>query len=162
MIPENVQYIDGDIFAHMDDWDIMCHQVNCLGAFGRGIAYDISQKFPRVKQSYVNIVSLCNCKGELLGTTQLCAIGNGKYIANLFGQYDYGASNTKIYTDYNAFENALKILEGYAYSFNVNKIAFPFKIGCGLSNGDWQIIESYIFKFANSNKNFQIKIYKLE
>lgn len=161
MIPENVEYIDGDIFEHIDEWDMMCHQVNCLGAFGRGIAYTIANNFPRVKDAYMTLVSLCNQKKELLGTAQLCAIDNNKYIINLFGQYDYGASKNKIYTDYNAFENSLKILSGYADSFKLTRIAFPYKIGCGLANGDWQIIESYIFKLANSNKNLNIKIYKL-
>ena len=42
-------------------------------------------------------------------------------------------------------------------------VAFPYKIGCGLGNGDWNIIESMIAEFEEKYSNFiEVEIWKYE
>ena len=41
------------------DADIICHQVNCQGAMGAGVAKQIADKWPNVKKEYVKF---CNSK----------------------------------------------------------------------------------------------------
>ena len=162
MLPSNVQYLKGDIFSHTDKWDIMCHQTNCQGAFGRGIAATVASKYPRVKEAYVELVAMKDNKKDLLGTAQLCAIDNDKYIVNLFGQFNYGMQPNVVYTDYDAFDKALEMVANYAIGLGLNRIAFPYKIGCGLANGDWSTIESYIGKLGNKYKQLDIRIFILQ
>ena len=56
----------------------------------------------------------------------------------IFAQYDYGYGPRR-YTNYEAFacclENLNKLVPDYV------PIAFPYKIGCGLGGGDWDIIQ---------------------
>ena len=45
-----IQYYNGSIFDSKAD--ILCHQVNCQGAFGYGIAGQVKKLFPEVEQTY--------------------------------------------------------------------------------------------------------------
>ena len=45
-----IKYYEGDIFN--SSADIICHQVNCQGAFGRGMAGQVKKLFPEVEKSY--------------------------------------------------------------------------------------------------------------
>ena len=45
-----INYYDGDIFESKAD--VICHQVNCQGAFGRGMAGQVKKMFPEVEKTY--------------------------------------------------------------------------------------------------------------
>lgn len=45
-----IEYCNGDILD--SGADLICHQVNCQGAFGRGMAGAIRQRFPEVEKTY--------------------------------------------------------------------------------------------------------------
>lgn len=133
--------------------DVICQQVNCQGKMGSGLAREISLWFPEVKKAYF---AFCENKKpeDLLGKVCFVTINvknptnkeSEKVIfANLFGQLSYGRENT-VYTDYLALENAISILYHFC-SFNELSVALPVNIGCGLANGDWNIVKKIIEKY---------------
>lgn len=117
---------------------IILHQVNCKGVMGAGFALVIRRKFP---DCYSGYRKYCRENNNLLGKVYIYE--NDDYIIlNMFSQDDYGIN--KIQTDYNAMEIALKyIRELYPYEI----ITAPYKIGCGLAGGDWDIVSKLLEKY---------------
>lgn len=123
-----VTIVYGDIFE--SDADVICHQVNCKGKMGSGVAKQVREKYPLVYSLYHK---LCedNPGDKLLGTVLCC--GN---IANLFAQENYGYDG-KCYTDYEALRQCLSIVnERYAGQ----KVAIPYLMGCHRGGGDWGVV----------------------
>ena len=87
--------------------NLICHQVNCMGKFGKGIALQIRRKYPVVHRKYLKACTALT-PDELLGKVQVCRIGNGQSIVNVFSQYSYGYG--KQYTNYEAMREAISKL----------------------------------------------------
>lgn len=143
----------GDILQCTES--MIVHQTNCQGVMGSGLAKQIKDKYPEVYQTY-----LFHCKTNipqnLLGTSLICEANDGKYIANVFGQFSFGQG---LQTDYAALKNALKEVYAFALQNNLS-VAFPYKIGCGLGGGDWNIVFDIINEVFYGPVPFDI--YKLE
>ena len=122
--------------------DIICHQVNCQGVMGSGIAKQVREKFPSVYEAYISQCKKQSSK-ELLGGAQIVQANNITYIANLFGQNKYGYDG-KCYTDYKALESALFETAVWATINEKTKIAIPYKLGCARGGGDWNIVYEII------------------
>jgi O-acetyl-ADP-ribose deacetylase (regulator of RNase III) len=135
--------------------DIICHQVNCYGIMGAGLAKQIKSKYPEVFYEYLKFCSNHWNKDNLLGSSFVAKAKDGKLIANLFGQKNYGTRILQ--TDYNALEKAFINLKNYALQFDYS-IAIPYKIGCGLAGGDWDIVSKMIESIFI---NMDVCIYKL-
>lgn len=123
---------------------IICHQVNCMGKMGAGLALQIKNKFPTVYDAYMT-----NFKwgGLALGKLFLVQVANGLYVANLCGQYGYGRNRR--YTDYNAVSECLKKLGQWrdlhhSFTGEYLKIFIPYNMGCALGGGDWTIVSKLI------------------
>ena len=118
---------------------VLVHQVNCKGVMGAGIAKQIKTKYPEVFEKYV---ALCNKyqdnTSELLGTCQFVDVGDTT-ICNAFGQDGFGGSERK--TNYNALRECFRLI-ALRYTY----IAMPYKIGCGLAGGDWNVVYSMIIE----------------
>jgi len=158
---------------------IICHQVNCLGAVG-GLSNDIAKKWPKNKDAYKQYVwDMAAKEGNAvfsLGRVCDVQVESNLYIANLFGQYDYGRDYRR--TEYCAVESALKRVRNKIYNsteteevltfmgidvFNVplKDIYIPKWMGCGLGGGDWNIVLDIINKvFDSSDKNVYICEFK--
>ena len=84
----SIAFKNGDMFS--SNADILCHQVNCMGRMGSGIAKTVREKFPNVYEAYM---MLSHADGvtpdDLLGTVQFVKCGT-QIIANLFAQRNYG------------------------------------------------------------------------
>ncbi len=162
-----IEFVEGDILD--TDCTILGHQVNCKGLMGAGLALQIRNKYPHVYTSYKSNVGSAPYAPDLLGTTQYVDSKDGKLIANMFSQYDirhYHADDRNVYTNYKSFEKCCRnirdlILSGETYDYNVDQlsVAFPYGIGCGLANGDWDTIYSIIENYF-SDENITCKIYK--
>lgn len=139
-----IKHIKCDIFE--SGADIICHQVNCQGVMGSGIAKQVREKYPIVYEKYKEY---CNAaKTGLLGKVLIIPTKDGFSIANLFGQAYYGYDGA-CYTDYVYLRECLKYVRG----FSLNKtIAIPYKIGCARGGGDWNIVYKIIEEvFADSD-----------
>ena len=135
------------------DADFICHQVNCMGVMGSGIAKSIALEWPEVKSSYVRLCKLLRPE-ELLGRHQRVEVPSGQTIVNIFGQLNYG-NDGRVYTDYYALRKAFGCINNI---FRGETIAMPWKIGCGLGGCDWATVESLIVK---SLGNCNVKLYML-
>ena len=132
----SITYKNGDILNAPEPY--ICHQVNCMGVMGAGLAKQIRERWPAVYDVYK-----LRANSDMLGKITLVNIQNGDHITsvvNMFAQNDYGRDRR--YTSYDAFWCCLgeireKIPKG-------SSIAFPNKIGCGLGGGDWTVIETMI------------------
>ncbi|GLF90674.1 Appr-1-p processing protein [Bacillus safensis] len=133
-----IKTVDGNILEASEN--IICHQVNCKGVMGAGLAKQIKSKYPNVYKEYKQ---LCTEQGDdLLGSVQLITTNDGKTIANLFAQVGYG--RTRKQTDYDALRSCFQHLKDtvtHSHEENQTSIAIPYGIGCGLAGGDWTIVE---------------------
>lgn len=86
-----VKVVDGDLFT--TDARYICHQVNCQGKMGSGIAKVVRSRFPEAFEQYKKACE----KGACLGLTQY-VLPNGKVIINMFAQDKYGYDKAR-YTE---------------------------------------------------------------
>lgn len=129
---------------------VICHQTNCLGAMGSGIALSIQHKWPGVFAAYQELCAKYPGSRSimLLGTCQLIPASKDLLVANIFGQHNYGRFG--IYTNYRAVTEAFQNLKSQIATLtdvaSRPKVHIPFKMGCGLAGGDWSkytgIVES--------------------
>lgn len=149
-----VKIVEGNILdAHED---VTCHQVNCMGIMGSGLAKQIRNKYPEVFIEYYAYCKRHEILEQMMGVAQHVKCYDGKIIANLFGQFRYGTDRQ--YTDYAALECALRNMKQYAQS-NQLSIAIPYQIGCGLAGGNWDIVNKIIEEVFN---DYNVTIYKLK
>lgn len=153
------------------DVDYICHQVNCQGRMGSGIAKQIKERWPIVYDAYINAYKdredeiLRNCSSfeymldvseTLLGYLQKVPVNKEQTVINMFAQQRYGYDGGR-YTSYDAF---WACLGGIAASVpKGSKIGFPWKIGCGLGGANWEVILTMI---KEALTDFDVYIYKLE
>lgn len=120
---------------------------------GSGLAKALSQKFEGLElgyQIYINDClehnhSLCSTMtsveakiASLLGRYYLHKVNEDLYVANVFGQGGY--SRMYQMTDYSAVNRSLDILKyDPLVKKNIDKVYFPYKMGCGLGGGEWKI-----------------------
>lgn len=145
--------VNGDMLDAKED--LLGHQVNCQSVMGSGIAKLLKDKYPNLLVEYKEYCSKHTTPAELLGKCQIVKVGS-KQMANLFGQLNYGRQKT-LYTDYEALRTALVALKNYAVQ-NSLSVALPYNIGCGLANGDWQIVSGIIEEVFS---DYEVTLYKL-
>lgn len=139
-----IQHIKCDIFE--SGADVICHQVNCQGVMGSGIARQVREKYPNVYESYK---AYCENKRpeDLLGRAMFVGVDDEQLagIANIFGQLSYGYDG-KCYTDYDALKRAFVELNQFIYIYfdYYPVVAFPYKFGCARGGGDWNIVYKLI------------------
>ena len=134
-----IKHIKCDIFE--SGADVICHQVNCQGVMGSGIAKQVRNKYPEIYKAYIKLCDTCKTKKSLLlGTAHLVIKDDGKYIANLFAQENYGY-NKKCYTDYNALKECLINIKNFSSG---KVVAIPYLMGCYRGGGDWNIVYKMI------------------
>jgi len=139
--------ICGDILDIKEGW--ICHQVNLKGVAGGGLAKQIRDKYPKWFEEYCKDCMedkfiLGDCSWYLAEhQTQVIdhQIGfKNKIICNMFAQNNYGTD--KRHTNYYAFAQCLSIIKD-SLSEDI-QIYFPYKIGCGLGGGNWEVISEMI------------------
>ena len=148
-----INYIKGNLLD--SDCNFICHQVNCQGKMGSGIAKQIRDRWPEVYSNYARVVD-----SKMLGKIQILYIEDANIprqcVVNMFAQENYGYDGVR-YTSYDAFWNCLNELKNQIPRGAT--IAFPYKIGCGLGGANWEIIEKMIDVVF---KDYGVFIYKLE
>ena len=153
-----VTYVKGDLLA--SDCDYICHQVNCQGFMGAGIARQIRDKWPNVFVSYCAYCMRHNRDPkELLGNVwgvQVTTNYYNRWVVNMFAQDDFGYLGTR-YTSYDAFAKCLEAMRDRIPKDKT--IGFPKNIGCGLGGGDWRIISILIESILG--EDFNVYIYEL-
>lgn len=154
---------------------VLAHQVNCMGVMGSGVARAIKEKWIDVFLEYLKgIQSLDhNCLGGCL----VVQAEEGKYVANLFGQYYYNGyfkdpgdylkqefwkqpelGDSIRFTNYEALYKSLKKLKVDMVAYNIPSVAFPYKMGADRGGGSWEIIRKMIEEiFKDTNIKIEIR-----
>ncbi|MBO5000015.1 MAG: macro domain-containing protein [Bacteroidaceae bacterium] len=138
---------------------VICHQVNCKGVMGGGIALTIKRKYPSVFSAYKAMCKKMTPE-SLLGKIQPCICGGAKeiWIINMFAQNEFGTDKRQ--TDYEAFEACCRELREWAILNGHKKIAMPHGIGCGLAGGDWNVVLNILKKVFYNNK-VDVELWKM-
>lgn len=127
--------------------NIICHQVNCLGIMGGGIAAQIKKKYPEVYSQYKEYCELHSQAPEKMLGKAFMSPADGKWVANIFSQFSIG--NDTQQTDYKAIELGIEDLFKWLCKSRkalpeIITIGIPKNYGCGLGGGDWNIVEKII------------------
>lgn len=142
-----IQHIKCDIFE--SGANIICHQVNCRGVMGGGIAKQVRDKYPFVYSRYRQLCdNMKDNRNELLGMSQFIRTSEDHYIANLFAQDNFGHNGC--YTDYDALRKCLEYVDNNCFE---ETIAIPYRLGCGLAGGNWNVVYEIIQEVFEDSDN---------
>lgn len=157
--------ISGDILQSESQY--IAHQCNCKSTNFSGLAKAIFIKFP-VSNTYqpkvdrsggeITIKTVARIPGEI--TIHTDEIKN-KSIINMYAQiYPGGPYSYPNGVDSEDHRLSLfkQCLENISKIENLQSIAFPHKIGCGLANGDWNKYYKLIQDFAEENPAVEVQI----
>lgn len=155
-----IEYTKGNLLD--SDCDYICHQVNCRGVMGAGIAKQIRDRWPFVYDSYRAYCERCRLKnvdtlGEIWGVKIDRVNRNSQWIVNMFAQEDFGHYGSR-FTSYDAFEKCLEKIRDRIPKDKT--IGFPKGIGCGLGGGDWKIISALIESMLGNSHHVYIYEFK--
>ena len=145
-----IKIINGDILNCTED--IIVHQVNVAGVMGGGIALQLAKKYEKLEETYAEFCEMYDNDYNKLKGKVFKVMLKGKFIMNMFSQKE------NFDTDYESMKVALEEVKEYAKSYNLS-IAIPYGIGCGIANGNWNIILEIIDR---AFKDYEVTIYKLE
>ena len=151
--------VHSDILSNLssDTFTVICHQTNCRGVAGAGLAKAIRERFPNWYSAYRAVAS-----PDMLGNAQFTPTDASFacVICNLYGQLDFGRD--KRYTEYRALRRSLKTLRNWLDKIGVTEdyeIRIPYGIGCGLAGGDW----SYVSEILETElRGLNWNVYKLK
>lgn len=146
-----VIYKKGDLLEAPED--IIAHGVNCMGAFGSGVAGAVAKKYPKARQYYFDKFEE---RGWNLGDVQFVPQWNDKIIANCATQKEYLPRGV-LHANYVAIELVMKCVKDCGKAIN-KSIAIP-KIGCGLAGGDWNIVKAILEDVFH---DYDVTVYSLE
>lgn len=128
-----MKFIEQDMLAI--ERGVLCHQVNCQGVMGSGIALAIKKKFPVAFKSYRAIYEcFTRYKFPLLGYADVAPVTDSLYVANLFGQDEFGEGlQTNYYALTVALTKAYEMAKALSLPFYI-----PFKMASDRAGGDWE------------------------
>lgn len=144
-------YKNGDLLS--SGLPLIAHGCNSRGVMGSGIAKQIRDRYPQAYNDYIKEYKKNN--SLIMGSVIYSHCGD-IIIANCITQKDYGRGDI-LYVSYTAIEQSIKDINNFALSMNIKLVGLPL-IGCGLANGDWEIVSNIIEKYSI---NFQPIVYKL-
>lgn len=144
-----IKIVNGNILNATED--IMVHQVNVQGVMGGGVARQLANRYEGLEENYR---LFCNNKNydysQLKGEVFKINI-DGKIICNMFSQMQ------DFTTDYPAMKKALTKIKNMAKDLKLS-VCMPYKIGCGIADGNWEIVEQII---ANVFDDHEVTLYRL-
>lgn len=144
-----MRIIEGNILYQ--NYGLICHQVNCKGVMGAGLALALKHKYPKVFSDYRKAY----IEDRLwLGNVIYTQINDKLWVANICGQEDYGRQPNNIYTDYSAVRSALLNI---AANWSDSVVSIPYKMGCGLAGGNWNTILKIIEEILPNCTIFELK-----
>lgn len=165
-IHDNLKFIDGDIVEL--DVDGIVHQANCFATMRSGVAKAITDVYPEVRDADTKFPY--DCGFERAGQFSFAIVnqkntGKPLLVGNLYGQIYYGRSDD-VYTIYKhldrAFHRYMKNIRVLLKKKDGEKVTvgIPYKIGCGLANGNWSIVLNMIRNLAEDYPDINFVVVK--
>lgn len=143
---KTLNIINGDLLEAKEQY--IAHQCNCVSA-GRaaGLASLLFYKYP-----YSDVYKTRK-NHSVPGTISIHGDGlSQRYVINMYAQYYPGKFRNEFSNDSNQMRQQYfkKCLEDIANIENLQSIAMPFNIGCGLAGGKWEDYSQILTDFINS------------
>lgn len=155
-----LHYVIGNLLD--SDCDYICHQVNCQGVMGSGIAKQIRERWPGVYEGYKAWYDSCSADSPdgqayrwMMGTNLTVPVSATKFIVNMAAQARCGYDGAR-YTSYDAFDRCLHDIKDSVPKRRT--IGFPKNIGCGLGGGNWKVISALIEEILG--EEYEVYIYE--
>jgi len=151
-----IVYLKGDATAPQGKGPkIIAHIANDQGGWGAGFVLAISKRWAYPEQMYRqwyrqrdpinNPEPIVMTSGRFqLGETQLVMVASGLAVANMVSQAGMRTSSKGPPIRYDSLQVCLEKVRDYADSFKAS-VHMP-RIGTGLAQGDWRVIEPIIQK----------------
>lgn len=148
-----IKFVNDNILNSNEQYII--HSCNCVTKNSKGLAKSIFDKF-----NYANTYKTRE-KNSIPGTIDICGNGDNKrYIINLYSQIYPGSSKYSNDTKELRLKWFNECLIKVSKIENLNSIAIPYNISCGLAGGNWNDYNDLIIKF-DKLIDINIVIYKL-
>lgn len=151
-----IREIEGSILTNIQPFSVIMHQCNAKGWMGAGIAKEIAKKWPKAYDEYRKYCAWFKDghEHEILGTFVGVKVKQDLIICNAIAQTT--VSKSKQMTDYNAWETICSKIERQTRYINTKSpqkwsIHIPYKIGCGLGGGDWEVMSEIFYKYFNES-----------
>lgn len=148
---------EGDLLA--SDCEVICHQTNCKGAMGRGVAACIRSVYPEAYQALRGRFE----RGEaMVGEVDFVpTVRDGvlRYIVNCYGQNEYFPRGV-VHTDYLGLRRCFQKIK-FEFKDKDVTIGFPYNIGCGLAGGDWDVV-SKIIEEEFGGEEWRVELWRLK
>lgn len=151
-----IEYIKGDVTKAPEK--IILQGCNARGKMNSGVAKAIRDKWPEVFYAYHSEWELNGLKlGDIYPAFTFPTRKNPKrkIIVNGITQENYGRNPDIRYVDYDAIRSVCQLTRQMMDDYMIATLA-TVKIGAGLGNGDWDIIEGII---NQELKWFSVKVY---
>lgn len=147
-----IEYIEGDLFDHVpkDKFVIIPHVCNTLGKWGAGFVIPLGKKYPKAKDSYLELHKINAIE---LGHTDFVQVSSKVVVANMIAQDGIGSKRC---LRYNHLATCLDSVAEYA-RLNKMEIHAPM-FGSGLAGGKWEFI-SELINDSWISKNLKVFIY---
>lgn len=149
--------------------DLICQQCNCLTTKPHGLSQYIqetldicvySNRRPMRKGRNIAVSE----DRSTPGTIEVV-----KNVVNMMAQFAPGKPG-RWYRDitkgrdtsnqrFEWFQDCLLELEQYVVSKHIKSIAFPYKIGCGLAGGDWNVYKSTLEEFEVMMRKHDVDVF---
>lgn len=153
-----IKIIKGDLLSV--ERGIIGHQVNCQGKMNSGVAKQIREKYPKVYEWYMDFFKEHtigeDIRKDLLGRVNGVKVGKSLFVANMFGQLNYGYDG-KQYTDPEALFKCFKTVRGVSEEYGL-PVYLPYMIGCYRGGADWKVVEDYLLTAFDGH---EVTLYKL-
>lgn len=132
-----MKFIQGNLLEIIESgmFDVVVHGCNCFCNMGGGIAFYLKAKYPEILA--IDKKTSCGDRGKL-GSCSAVTLKNNVIVLNAYTQYHWKGSDVLV--DYSALRKVFRKIKS---NFSGKRIVYP-KIGAGLANGDWGVIEKII------------------
>lgn len=181
--PPAVTTLFGDLL--LSDEKLIAQQTNCCSVKPHGLSQSIARKYSFVsvysKRKGMGNRNHCVLKDRSVpGTVEVYRSNDGPTVACLFGQYYMGKSGVwgprySSQTDplvpdgvkerkawfWNALLALSKWIDDRGWTDHNRRVAMPYKIGCDLAGGDWNVYRAMLDKWSSLCK-IHVVLYRLK
>lgn len=136
-----MKLIFGDLLAI--DEGIILHQCNTKGIMGKGIASFLDKKYPGLeKETKYHIKMIEDAEHEVFGAVYYHIINSKLKIGNCFSEIGMCSNRKPGDPPNTSYDAVIKCFDAVKNDFATpsGKVYLPFKYGCGLAGGDWDVM----------------------
>jgi hypothetical protein len=135
--------VAGDVLQ-LGRGDVLVQQCNCVTRLPHGLSADIARRYPycRVYLDRPGVARNRAAKPAAPGTFSIYT-GDGPDVVCLFAQYGPGTPYRETAAQREQWFAACLDALGSRYS----TICVPYRIGCGLAGGDWDVYQRLLREF---------------